>query len=98
WDEQQWAGTLTGHLVTARKGNTPQEFAAVDDLIVPIVDAFAVDSAGRSVVERQPARFGGVVRCIVTAARPTQEIEFAGQPYYGAVLTWTYRIDRTTGS
>ena len=97
--EQMWIGTVTGHLITSRVGNTHQEFARVDDLITPIVDAFAMDAGGRAVTERHPERFGyGVYRCLLTRARPTQSIPYAGHEYYGAVLTWEYRLDRTTGS
>ena len=97
--EQMWVGTVTGHLITARAGDTPQEFARVDDLIVPIVDAFAMDADGQTVVERHPERFGyGVYRCLITAVNPTQRIPFAGQDYYGAELVWSFRLDRRTGS
>jgi hypothetical protein len=99
FDEQLWAGTITGHLLTARKGDTPQEFGRIDDLITPVVDAFAMDGEGMTVTERHPERFGGgVYRCLLTAVNPTQSIPFAGQDYYGAELMWSYRLDRRTGS
>jgi hypothetical protein len=97
--EQMWTGPVIGHLLTARVGNTPQEFARVDDLIVPLVDAFAMDADGQTVTERHPELFGyGVYHCLLTRVMPTQAIPYAGHDYYGAELTWTFRLDRDTGS
>lgn len=97
--EQEWVGTIAGHLLTAREGDTPEEFAAVDDLLTPMVDAFSVDADGLSVVERHPERFGnGVYRCLLTRERPTQLIEYGSLKYYGAVLSWSFRFDRAPGS
>ena len=97
--EQEWTGTIRGQLITAREGDTPEEFARIDDLLTPLVDAFGVDGDGGTVIERHPDLFGyGVYQCLITRQRPTLLIEYGALRFYGAEIFWSFRFDRITGS
>lgn len=96
--EQEWGGSMYGQLVTARLGDTPEEFASVDALLTPLVDAFRVDGDGNTAVERHPEMFGyGLYQLFVTGLWPSQRIGYGNQEYYGALVYWSFRLDRIPG-
>ena len=79
-----------GQWLVARVGDTPREFATVDSLLTPLVDAFAVP------VNTIPALAGKVHRCHITRIRSSLQLGYAGHEYYGAELSWSIKFHRRT--
>lgn len=84
-----WVTTIRANILTARKGDTPQEFVKSRSLITPIVDAFA-----KPVREVMPALVGHVDRCIPVSVRGDVLIPHAGVLYMGAVITFEAKFHR----
>ena len=85
-----WLPAVMGQLLVARVGDTPREFATVDSLLTPLVDAFAVP------VNTIPALAGKVHRCHITRIRSSLQLGYAGHEYYGAELSWSIKFHRRT--
>ena len=85
-----WEPAVMAQLLVAREGDTPQEFAAVDDLITPIVDAFAVP------VTSIPELAGKVHRCRVSRVRSSVMLEYGQSRFYGAELSFSIKFHRRT--
>lgn len=97
-NDQMWVPVIRGDLMVAQLGETAKEFAQVDALLTPIVDAFAMDGEGISITDRDPAFGARIYQCQIERLRPTQQILYAGHSYYGAQIFWSCRLDRVTGS
>lgn len=89
---QVWTPAVMVHLYGKRVGNTPQEFAAIDRLIVPVVDAFTgpltVD------VDGTPQH---IDRVLVSGYRGTLTLGYAGQEHYGAEFYLSIKFRRAGG-
>lgn len=91
-NQRMWEPTVRAHILTPMKGNTPSEFAEIDNLITPIVDAFDAGTA----TQVMPSLNGAVNRCQVVRIRSSLEIVYAGHQYYGAELYWSIKFHRRT--
>ena len=95
---QMWIVSVKAQVLGNRQGNdTPAEFARVDNLLTPIVDAFAVDPDGHGVnsILDFPADIDGrVSRVLLTDLRPSLQIQYAGVIYYAAELYWDIKFHR----
>jgi hypothetical protein len=80
--QRMWEPVVRAQILTPLRGNTPAEFAVIDDLITPIVDAFDTGSA----TQVMPSLSGAVNRCQVVRVRPTLLIDYAGSQFYGAEI------------
>jgi hypothetical protein len=76
-----------------RKGNTPQEFGALDRLIVPVIDAF--DTAPLTVTV--DGRKQHIDRCHVTGFRGSVNLNYAGVDHYGAEIYLSIKFRRPAG-
>ena len=85
-----WQPSVMAQLLTARVGDTPQEFAVIDALITPIVDAFAVP------VNSIPALAGKVHRCRVSRIRSSLQIGYGQSQFYAAEFSFDIKFHRRT--
>lgn len=101
WDEtlvsmdlsqRMWIARIKAHVLTPLKGNTPAEFARIDNLLTPIVDAFDTGST----TQVMPSLAGAVNRCQVVQLLPSRLVEYAGHNYYGAEIFWETKFHRRT--
>lgn len=90
--QRMWEPLVRAHVLTPLKGNTPAEFARIDNLLTPIVDAFDIGST----TQVMPSLAGAVNRCQVVRLRPSLLIEYAGHSYYGAEIYWSIKFHRRT--
>lgn len=87
--QRMWQPVVRAQVLTPTKGNTEAEFARIDNILTPIVDAF--DTGNGSL--------GGLVnRCQVVRVRPTLMIDYAGHSYYGAELYFSIKFHRRAGT
>lgn len=90
-----WLPAVKMQLLTPRTGsNTPREFALIDDLITPVVDAFRVDPDGGGASRILPGLPGHLDRVFVDRIRPTLLINYAGSDHYGAELFFSMKFRR----
>ena len=91
--EQYWDMQVRGLLLTGLATDTPQQVGAVDPLIARIVDQFsaAANYAGFVLSGTDGDR---VDQCLVRTVTPASLVEYAGQSYYGATLTWSVLMRR----
>ncbi len=94
-DEQEWLETIRLLLYAGNtSSHTPSALAAIDLLIDPIADLFRPDHVGNSAY-----RLGGMVDfCTFAAYETGQILEYAGQTYYGATVTFNVKRRRLSGS
>ncbi len=83
-----WQPSVMAQILIPRSGDTPQEFASVDALITPIVDAFARPTA------EIPALAGKVHRCHATRIRSSLQLDYAGSAYYVAEINFDIKFHR----
>lgn len=88
-----WLPTVLARIYTPRVGDTPEEFAVVDALVTPVIDALTVPVQAMGLTLT-----GHVDRITPTSVSPTLELPYAGQSYYGAeiVLSMKFHRRRTT--
>lgn len=84
-----WLPAVMGQLLVARLGNTPQEVAAVDALIHPLVDAF-----NRPIAEI-PELAGKVHRCRVSRLRSMISVRYAEHDYAAAEFYFDVKMHRS---
>lgn len=75
-----------------RRGNTAPEFSTVDQLILPVVDAFE-----QPLVVSVDGRRVHIDRCHVTGFRGTLNLEYAGVEHYGAEIYLSIKFRRPIG-
>ena len=93
---QMWIVSLKAQVLGNRMGNdTPAEFARVDNLITPIVDAFAIDPDGHGANAILPGLPDTVSRILPVEVRPSLAISYAGVTYYGAEIYFDCKFHRT---
>ena len=86
---RMWQPAIIAQILTPAEGNTPAEFAEIDNLVTPVVDL--LDTAPNHTL-------GGLVnRCQVTGVRSMLLIEYAGVPHYGAELLFSIKFHRRAG-
>lgn len=88
-----WQPVVRAQIITPLRGNTPAEFARIDDLITPIVDAF---DAGTP-TQVMPSLGGAVDRCQVVEILGSLLIDYAGHQFYGAEIYWSIKFHRRAG-
>lgn len=86
--DETWLPMLTARVMVPREGDTPQEFARIDALLTPIVDAFPVGTV------RLEGVSGHVDVLYVNRLRPSLEIEYAGHKFYGAEVFFSCKFHR----
>jgi hypothetical protein len=87
---QLWTPAVMVQLLGKRVGNTPQEFAAIDALIVPVVDAF---HSGFTVdVDGRPQH---IDRVLVNSYRASMQVEYAGHVHYAAEFYLSIKFRRS---
>ena len=91
-NQRMWQPYVRAHILTPMKGNTPAEFAVIDNLITPIVDAFDTGTA----TQVMPSLGGAVNRCQVVDILGSQQIDYAGNQHYGAEIIWSIKFHRRT--
>lgn len=89
---QVWTPSVLVQILGPRVGNTPQEFAAIDALIVPVVDAF--DQPLSVTVD---GRTQHIDRCIVTGYRGSLQVDYAGTLHYAAEIYLSIKFRRPAG-
>jgi hypothetical protein len=97
--EQTWMLNVKGQLMTALKGNTPNEIAQADSLIGLLADAFTSDVDNHNAYHLQTD--DGTDRvdyCRLERVVPSQMIGYAGHDYYGAELFFGIKLRRFAGS
>lgn len=94
--EQHWSPLeVRGLLMTGLVNATEQHVAQIDPLLTPLVDAFA---AGTRAATLEGTDGDRVDSCLIRAIEPSQEIGYAGQVHYGALITWHCYFRRFTGA
>lgn len=83
-----WQPAVMAQVLIPRTGDTPKEFARVDALITPIVDAFARPTA------EIPALAGKVHRCHATRIRSSLQLDYAGSSFYVAEINFDIKFHR----
>jgi phage gp37-like protein len=96
--DQQWVATVLARVLVAHLGDTPSEYARIDELITPIVDAFAADGSDETAVERT-GWFGGtasghVSRVLPVRVRPSLRTTYAGEACYAADIVFDVKVHR----
>jgi hypothetical protein len=90
---QVWQPAVLVQVLGPREGDTPQEFATIDALILPIVDAFE---------ERLTVTVNGrtqhIDRCHVTGYRGSMIVAYAGVNHYAAEVYLSIKFRRTRGA
>lgn len=89
---QVWTPAVLVQILGPRLGNTPQEFANIDRLIMPVVDAFDQPLTVTVDGKRQH-----IDRCHVTGYRGSLGINYAGQEHYGAEIYLSIKFRRPAG-
>jgi len=89
--EQYWNFTVRGLLMSGLVTETSKIVQTIDPLFPLIVDAFAPTTEA---FHLRMADGDQVDTCAVTAIEPSQEIGYAGQTHYGAVITWSIEMRR----
>ena len=87
-----WLPTVLARIYTPRAGDTPQEFARVDSLVTPVIDALNVPVKAMNL-----SLTGHVDRITATSVSPTLEIGYAGSTYYGAEIVISMKFHRKIG-
>ncbi len=90
---RMWLPVVKAQLLGARLGDTPEEFAVIDRLITPVVDAFDTGLPASLLAGLD----GHVDRVQVTRLRPSIHIFYAGHTYYGAELFFSIKFHRRPG-
>lgn len=83
-----WLPGVMGRVYIPRAGESPQEFAKVDAMVTPLVDAFAVPVASI------PGLAGEVHRCRINRIRPMLETTYAGQQFVCAEFSFDIKFHR----
>lgn len=96
--DQLWVAMVLARVLVTHQGDTPSEYARIDELITPIVDAFATDASDETAIERT-AWFGGtasgqVSRVLPVKVRPSLRTTYAGKPCYAADIEFDVKIHR----
>jgi hypothetical protein len=90
---QLWEPAVLVQVLGPRAGDTPQEFATIDALILPIVDAFE---------ERLSVTVNGrtqhIDRCHVSGYRGSMIVNYAGVNHYAAEVYLSIKFRRTRGA
>ena len=89
--EQYWDFTVRGLLMAGLVNETSKIVADIDPLFPLLVDAFAPTTEA---FHLRMADGDQVDTCAVTAIEPSQEIGYAGQTHYGAIVTWSIEMRR----
>lgn len=91
--QRLWQPAVMAQILTPMEGNPPAEFAEIDNLITPVVDAF--DTGSTTAV--LPELGGAVNRVQVVGVRPSVQIDYAGHAHYGAELYFSIKFKRAAG-
>ena len=83
-----WLPRVMARVYIPREGDSPQEFAKLDAMVTPLVDAFAVP------VNSIPTLAGKVHRCRITRIRPMLQTEYAGHQYVVAEFYFDIKFHR----
>jgi hypothetical protein len=92
--EQRWLPSATCQLLIPEMGHTPQEFATIEGLITPIVDAFVPETEGWDYM--RAASY--VDRCEVRTIQSRLQVNYAGHLHYAAELYFSIKFHRSAGS
>lgn len=95
-DVSLWLPAIKAQVMGPRTGDsTPKEFATIDNVLTPIVDAFDTGPDGGGVSRILPDLPGHVDRVMVTRIRPTLLITYAGHVHYAAELYFSVKMRRS---
>ena len=87
-NEETWLPAIFARVMVPREGDTPQEFAHIDELLTPIVDAFPIGTV----------RLGGVTGNVdvlyVNRLRPSLQVGYANHEYYAAEVYFRCKFHR----
>lgn len=90
-----WLPAIKAQVMGPRTGDsTPKEFAVIDNLLTPIVDAFDTGPDGGGVSRVLPDLPGHVDHVDIVRLRPTLLINYAGHVHYGAELYFSVKMRR----
>lgn len=87
-NEETWLPAIMARVMVPRDGDTPQEFAKVDALLTPIVDAFPIGTV------RLDGISGNVDVLYVNRLRPSLQVGYADSQYYAAEVYFRCKFHR----
>ena len=87
-NEETWLPAIMARVMVPREGDTPQEFARIDELLTPIVDAFPIGTV------RLPNTGGHVDVLYVNRLRPSLQVGYANHEYYAAEVYFRCKFHR----
>ena len=87
--DETWLPAIMARVMVPREGDTPQEFATVDALLTPIVDAFPVGS-----VTYLDGLSGHVDVLYVNRLRPSLQVGYGAHEYYAAEVYFRCKFHR----
>jgi hypothetical protein len=95
-NDQKWESTIKLTIMEPRNGETPKEFARVNELATPVVDAFLTDPDGRGVRRVVPGLRGVVNK--ISASRVVYSVQVSyGTQYAAAEVYLDVKFHRTPG-
>ena len=87
-NEETWLPAIMARVMVPRNGDTPQEFASVDALLTPLVDAFPIGTV------RLDGVSGNVDVLYVNRLRPSLQVGYGAHEFYAAEVYFRCKFHR----
>lgn len=95
--EQTWLIGLRVHLMAGRLGDTEREIVSVDEMVPPLIDAFAADGPGFHLVDPEGRMVDFCTYRNGVEAPFNALLGYSGHQYYGHELPFLIQLRRFAG-